>query len=254
LGKIAVDLGKHSDASEFLSKALESFERQKDVFFFGIVKVHLGRLEFERGNFEEGRFNFDAATVIFSDRGDNHHIGWCSYHFGLQEMAVGNLTKALDLLQNAGKSYLIANSILAAAHSVQQIGRVNYYQKEYSAAKTHLTKAKEEFDTAWSIEDLIPNAYYLAWVGFREGNSQEAKQILKEAKQWFTEGNRYWQAMYARSLGEFAFHEGDKDEAAVLFAQAQEEFETMGFTSQKMDKEIPEEDSEGWRWFRGGRQ
>jgi tetratricopeptide (TPR) repeat protein len=166
-------------------------------------------------------------------------------------MAARNFMKAIDLLQKAEKSYLMENSTLKAASCVELIGRVNYYQKEYPAAKTLLTKAKEEFDAAGSIEDLIPNSYYLAWVEFREGNSQEAKQILKRAKQWFTEGNGYWQAMYARSLGEFAFHEEHYDGAGVLFAQAQEGFEALGFTSQNIDKKIPEEDSEGWRWFHG---
>jgi tetratricopeptide (TPR) repeat protein len=168
-------------------------------------------------------------------------------------MAVRNFPKAPDLLQKAEKFYLVATSTLQAARCVQQIGRVNYCQKEYSAAKSHLTNAKEKFYAVGSVEDLIENAYYLAWVEFREGNDQleEAKQILKEARQWFAEEDEYWQAMYARSLGEFAFHEGDREGAGVLFAQAQKVFESEGFTSQKMDKEIPEEDSEGWRWFRG---
>jgi tetratricopeptide (TPR) repeat protein len=136
---------------------------------------------------------------------------------------------------------------------VQRIGRIHYFQKEYSAAKAHLTKAKEKFDAVGSVEHLILNSYYLAWVGSREGNSQEAKQILKEAKQSFAEENGYLQAVCARSLGEFAFHEGDEESAAVLFAQAQETFEAMGSTSQSMDNSINKEDSEGWRWFRGGR-
>jgi tetratricopeptide (TPR) repeat protein len=141
---------------------------------------------------------------------------------------------------------------VAAAQCVQGIGRIHYLQKEYSAAKAHLTKAKEKFDALASVEHLKRNAYYLAWVEFREGNNQEAKQILKEAKQSFAEENRYLQAMYSRSLGEFAFHEGDKDGAAMLFAQAQVAFEAMGLTSVDIYKEIEEEDSEGWRWFRDG--
>jgi tetratricopeptide (TPR) repeat protein len=238
-----------------LTKALESWERQKDLHNVGKVKVDLGRLEFQRENLEEGRSHFDAATVIFSDRGDNHDVGWCSYLFGRQEMAVSgrNFPKALDLLQKAQKFYLMANSTLLAANCVQEIGHIQYLQKEYSAAKAHLTKAKEKFDAVWSVRHLISNAYYLAWVEFREGNSEEAKKILTEAKKWVSEGNGYWQAMYARTLGEFAFHEGDKNGATALFAQAQVEFEAVGLTSQKMDKEIPEEDSEGWRWFRGGK-
>jgi tetratricopeptide (TPR) repeat protein len=148
----------------------------------------------------------------------------------------------------------MANSTLAAARCVQEIGRIHYLQKEHSAAKTNLTKAKEKFDALASIEDLKRDAYYLAWVEFREGNSQEAKQILKEAEQLFAEESGYWQAIYARGLGEFAYHEGDKDGAAMLFAQAQEGFEeAVGLTSQAMDIQIPEEDSEGWTWFRGSR-
>jgi tetratricopeptide (TPR) repeat protein len=197
--------------------------------------------------------HFDVATVIFSDRGNNHDGGWCSYEFGRQEITVRNFPKAIGLLQKAEKLFLMANSTLRAACCVQKIGNIQYLQKEYSAAKANLTKAKEKFDAVWSVRHLTRNAYYLAWVEFREGNSQEAKKILKEAKKWVTEGNGYWQAMYARSLGEFAFHEGDEDGAAVLFAQAQVEFEAMGLTSQKMDKEIVEEDSEEWRWFRGRR-
>jgi ATP/maltotriose-dependent transcriptional regulator MalT len=136
---------------------------------------------------------------------------------------------------------------------MERIGRMHYLQKEYSAAKTHLTKAKEKFNAAGSVERLIPNAYFLAWVEFREGNSQQAKQILKEAKQWVAEGNGYWQAMHVQSFGEFAFHEGDKEGAAMLFAQAQVEYEAVGLTSETIDKRIAVQDSEGWRWFRGGR-
>jgi predicted negative regulator of RcsB-dependent stress response len=146
----------------------------------------------------------------------------------------------------------LANSTLAAAQCVQRIGRIHYLQKEYSTAKTNLTKAKEKFDALGSVKDLRINASFLAWVEFREGNNKEAKQIMKEAKQSFAEENGYWQAVYARSLGEFAFHEGDKDGAAMLFAQAQERFEAEGFTSQAIDKQIVEDDSEGWRWFRDG--
>jgi tetratricopeptide (TPR) repeat protein len=252
LGQVALDLGKHSEASEFLTKALVSWERQKHMDRVGRVNVHLGRLEFNRGNVERGRSHFDAAAIIFSDRGDNHQMGWCSYYFGWQEMTVGNFPKAVDLQQKAEKFFLMANSTLAIAACMQEIGRIHYFQKEYSAAKTLLTKAKEKFDAIGSVEELT-NAYYLAWVEFREGNSEEAKQILKEARQWFTEENGYLMAMYARSLGEFVFHEGDKDGAAVLFAQAQEAFEAVGFTWQKIDKEINEQDSDGWRWFHGGR-
>jgi cell division septum initiation protein DivIVA len=142
---------------------------------------------------------------------------------------------------------------MAAVQCVQEIGRIHYLQKEYSAAKTHLTIAKEKFDALGSIEGLITNANYLAWEEFREGNSQEAKQILKEAKRLFAEENGYSQAIHVRSLGEFAYHEGDKDGAATLFAQAQKVFEAAGLTSQAMDEDIEEEDSEGWRWFRGSR-
>jgi tetratricopeptide (TPR) repeat protein len=166
-------------------------------------------------------------------------------------MGVRNFPKALDLMQKAEKSYSMASSTLDVADCAQHIGRIYYLQKDYSVAKAHLTKAKEEFDAVGSVEDLMENAYYLAWVEFRGGNSQKAKQIFLEAKQWFTEEIGYWQAMYARSSGEFAFHQGDKDGAAALFAEAQKAFEAVGLTSQKMDKSIPEEDSEGWRWFRG---
>jgi tetratricopeptide (TPR) repeat protein len=202
----------------------------------------------------EARSHFDDATVIFSDRGDDYNIGWCSFEFGFQEITVRNFPKALDLLQKADKSYLMVNSTLQAAECVQHIGRIKYLQKEYSAAKAYLTEAEEKFDAVGSIERQRLNALYLAWVEFRDGNSQEAKKILKEAKKWAAEVYGYWQAMYARSLGEFAFHEGDKEGAAMLFAQAQEGFEAMGSTSQQMDGSIDEEDSEGWRWFRGGRQ
>jgi tetratricopeptide (TPR) repeat protein len=236
-----------------LTKALESWERQKNMLRVGIVKVHLGCLEFDRGNIEEARSHFDAATGIFSDRGDNYDIGWCSSQFGRQETDVRNFPKALDLLQKAQKFFLMANSTLDAADCVQRIGHIFYFQKEYSSAKTHLAKAKEKFDAVGSVEDLTLNAYFLAWVEFREGNSQEAKKVLKEAKHWFAAENRYWEAMYARSLGEFASYEGDKKGAAVFFAQAQEAFEALGLTSHRMDNRIPEQDSEGWRWFRGGR-
>jgi tetratricopeptide (TPR) repeat protein len=253
LGKIAIDLGKHSEASEFLTKALESWERLKDTLGVGKVNILLGCLEFDRGNFERGRSHFDAATVVFSDRGDNHHSGLSSYEFGRQEIIARNFWHAIDLLQKAEKFYLMTNSTLQAAKCVQHIGRIHYLQKEYPAAKSHLTNAKEKFDAVGSGRDLIRNAYFLAWMEFREGNSQEAKQVFKEAKRWVAAENGYWQAMYSRSFGEFAFHECDKEGAAVLFAQAQQGFEAVGFTSQKIDKEIPEEDSEGWRWFRGGR-
>jgi tetratricopeptide (TPR) repeat protein len=253
LGKIALDLGKHSEASQFLTQALESWQREKNILRVGRVKVHLGRLEFERENFEEARSHFDAAAVIFSDLGANYDVGWCSHLFASQEVAIRNFPKALELLQKAQKFCLMANSTLNLAECVQLIGRIHYFQKEYSAAKVHLTRARDEFDAVGSVKHLMEYAYYLAWVEFREGNSQEAKQIFTEAKQWFTEGNGYWEALYARSLGEFAFHEGDKDGAAVLFAQAQEGFEAVGLTSQRMDKSIPEQDSEGWRWFSGGR-
>jgi tetratricopeptide (TPR) repeat protein len=65
---------------------------------------------------------------------------------------------------------------------MKEIGRIHYFQEEYSAAKAHLTRAKDDFSTHRSIEDLIQTAYYLAWVEFREGNSQEANYILTEAK------------------------------------------------------------------------
>jgi tetratricopeptide (TPR) repeat protein len=104
MGNIALSLGKYSEASEFLTKALESWERQKDMDQVGRVKIDLGRLEFERGNLEDGRSHFDAATVIFSDLGDNYHIGVCSAHFGRQEKDAKNFPKALDLLQKAEKS------------------------------------------------------------------------------------------------------------------------------------------------------
>jgi tetratricopeptide (TPR) repeat protein len=168
-------------------------------------------------------------------------------------MRVGNSQEAVDLLHTAEKILLMANSTLNAAVCVQEIGRIYYLQEEYSAAKAHLTKANEKFDALGSVQRLITNAYYLAWVEFREGNSQEARQILKGAKQYFAVEKGYYQAMYARCLGEFAFHEGDEEGAAVLFAQAQEGLEALGFTSQKADQEIREQDSEGWRWFRGGR-
>jgi tetratricopeptide (TPR) repeat protein len=247
LGLIEVALGNNSEASEFLTMALESWKRQNHMLNVGLVKSYLGLLEFHRGNLEDARSHFDAATIIFSDLGDDFHVGLCSYEFGRQEMAARNFPNALDLLQKAEKSYLMVNLNLDAAQCVEQIGRIRYYQKQHSAAKAHLTKAKEEFDMAGSVEDLIPNSYYLAWVEFREGNNQEAKQILKEARQWFAEEDGYWQAMYARSLGEFAFHEGDKESAAMFFAQAQGGFEAIDLTSQNMDKD--EENSEGWRWF-----
>jgi tetratricopeptide (TPR) repeat protein len=131
-------------------------------------------------------------------------------------MLIGNLSKALDLLQKGEKAHLMENATLAAANCVQEIGRIKYMQKEYSAAKAHITKAKEKFYAVGNVGHLPVNACYLAWVEFREGNSQEAKKILKEAKEWVTEGNGYWQAVYARSLGEFAFHEGDKESAAAF--------------------------------------
>jgi tetratricopeptide (TPR) repeat protein len=252
LGQIALELGRYSEASEFLTKALESWERQKYMLRVGRVRVHLGHLQFQRRKLETGRSHFNAAITIFSDRGDNPHIAWCLFTFGCREIAVRNFAKALDLLQKAEKFFSTVNSTLNAAECVERIGQVYYYQKEYSSAKAHLTKAKEEFDAVVSVRNLILNAFSLAWVEFREGNIQEAKKILKEAKKWVSEGNGYWQAMYARSLGEFAFHEGDKDGAAVLFAQAQESFEAMGSTSKRMDGSIKKEDSEGWRWFRGG--
>jgi hypothetical protein len=83
-----------------------------------------------------------------------------------------------------------------------------------------------------------------------EENSQKAKQILRDGTKLFTDGNAYWEAMYARSLAEFAFHEGEKEGAVVLFDKAQ--FDDLGLTSQKMDKFIREEYSEGWRWFAEG--
>jgi tetratricopeptide (TPR) repeat protein len=168
-------------------------------------------------------------------------------------MRVGNLQQALALLHTAEKSLLMVNSTLNAAICVQDIGCIYYRQEEYSAAKAHLTKAKEKFDALGSVERLISSSYYLAWVEFREGNSQGARQILKEAKRWFSSEIGYWQTIYTRGLGEFAFQEGDEEGAAVLFAQVQEEFEAIGFTSQKADKNMREQDSEGWRWFRGGR-
>jgi hypothetical protein len=92
----------------------------------------------------------------------------------------------------------------------------------------------------------------MSWVEFREGNYQEARDVLIEAKKLIVEeGYDFWQAKYARSLGEFSFHEGDKEGAAVLFAEAQEKSEATGLIPRRMDKMVPEEDSEGWRWFRG---
>lgn len=191
IGLAYSDLGKLTDATEYLNKAIE-IEPEKSMYHYrlglvysrlmildsGIVHLNkaielnpehqrarylLGTIYFKRGDIKEARDTFANLIQTSPDfAAAYYHRALCLYHLGDDDGAILDLEKAVSLNPEYSESLLKLGSILAA-------------KKKFAKASEYY---KQVFELG--IRDCVFLKGYASSL-IAEKKKEEAKNILNEA-------------------------------------------------------------------------
>ncbi len=191
LGSVLGTSDNFSEAKEVLLSALSLAIEAKNPQFIARVQLDLGYLEYRKSNWDTALEWFKSVKNLISKQQQPLEYARLNFLKGAVHLRLGNTANALTLLNEAYNTYQQIGDLGKAASSLHQVGGVYLSRGELHKATEALNKVSQQAKRFGNTKLQASASATLGWALQRQGNYQEALELLEEAytllaKQGFT--------------------------------------------------------------------
>jgi tetratricopeptide (TPR) repeat protein len=182
--------------------------------------------------FEAARESAEAALQRFRELGDEKEIATAQYLAGRALIALGRVSEAGPMLQEALDTFRRLKSNRLAGVTLGTLAMAREHSREYAAARSMYAEALTTFKAVNDDRDAAVVATHLSWIEFNEGNLEAAVRILGEALATFRQLNDVPNLVDGHtSMAEYAiilerYDEGREHAREAVALAAREQLET----------------------------
>ncbi len=179
--------------------------------------------------FEAARESAEQALVHYRELGDEKEIATAQYLAGRALVALGRISEAAPMLQEALATFRRFKSNRLAGVTLGTLAMAREHARDYAGARSMYAEALTTFKAVNDDRDAAVVATHLSWIEFNEGNLEAAVRILGEALATFRHLNdgpnlvdgHTSMAEYAIRLERYAEGRDHAREAVALAAREQ---------------------------------
>ena len=227
LSRLFLSVGNCAEEERLLTEALKLYkEREDDRAVAQTLRRLSGTSQITR-LYKEGIRQVEEALEIFKQLDDSVEQAKCLIHLAdllhlddRPNAAEDAASRAIDLLPETGKKYLVCQS-----HRI--LGKIHRSEGDTAEATRHLEIARETASSFGWDDQLFLVHFTLAYVSFDEGRFNDAHKHLDDAKTHAADST-YYLGLTMMTQAEFWYKQGRLGEAKSEALRAAEVFEKLG--------------------------
>jgi class 3 adenylate cyclase/tetratricopeptide (TPR) repeat protein len=172
--------------TERATALIELCREQRLPFYEGFGQIYLGSTAIEEGRLEEGIRLIEEALAAASASSNATLTNFATVRLAAAYAMIGRLEEASRMLARAREWYERIGEKMAEIEGTA--ARLAYFRKNWRETEAHLRNGLEKHRRQKAKLPELLFATGLARLFRTQGRKEEARRLLKEVYDWFTEG------------------------------------------------------------------